>query len=203
MRVISPLKKELKRHNLDAIIASSLPNTTYLTKFPNPDAYVLAHARGLVYFTDSRYLEEAKGRLKGVALVKQINGSVFKAICQSSTELGLKRIGFEERHLPYAEYRKIKEFLGAGSCLVPSHGIIENLRLLKRAEEIDKIKKALSQLTKLPSSVKDKIEKLFAEATADLKKAHELKAELDKWNVYKDYEDRFLDLFRKAKDKGN
>jgi hypothetical protein len=26
---------------------------------------------------------------------------------------------------------------------------------------------------------------------------------LDKWNVYTDYEDRFLDLFRKNKDKDN
>jgi len=68
-------------------------------------------------------------------------------------------------------------------------------------EEIEKIKKALSQLTTLPQSVKDRIEKLFSEARADLGKAQELKAELDKWNVYKEYEDRFLDLFRRSKDK--
>jgi hypothetical protein len=70
-------------------------------------------------------------------------------------------------------------------------------------EEIERIKKALSQLTKLPVSVKDKIEKLFEQAKADITKANELKAELDKWNAYKEYEDRFLDLFRKTKDKGN
>jgi hypothetical protein len=70
-------------------------------------------------------------------------------------------------------------------------------------EEIEKIKKSLSQLTKLPLSIKDKIEKLFVEAKKDLSKANELKTELDKWNVYKEYEDRFLDLFRKTKDKNN
>ncbi len=70
-------------------------------------------------------------------------------------------------------------------------------------EEIEKIKKTLSQLTKLPVSVKDKIEKLFAVAKVDIAKAGELKSELDKWNVYKEYEDRFLDLFRKVKDQGN
>ena len=37
----------------------------------------------------------------------------------------------------------------------------------------------------------------------DISKAKELKSELDKWNVYKDYEDRFLDLFKKTKEKGN
>lgn len=70
-------------------------------------------------------------------------------------------------------------------------------------EEIEKIKKSLSQLTKLPLSVKEKIEKMFTQAQADIAKANELKAELDKWSVYKEYEDRFLDLFKKQKDKNN
>jgi len=70
-------------------------------------------------------------------------------------------------------------------------------------EEIEKIKKSLTQLTKLPLSIKEQIEKLFLQAKADVSKANELKAELDKWNVYREYEDRFLDLFRRTKDKGN
>jgi len=70
-------------------------------------------------------------------------------------------------------------------------------------EEIEIIKKTLSQLTKLPVSVKEKIENLFTEAKTNISKANELKAELDKWNVYKEYEDRFLDLFKKKKDKDN
>lgn len=63
-------------------------------------------------------------------------------------------------------------------------------------EEIEKIKKSLSQLTKLPASVKEKIEHLFSESQKDISRAHELKTELDRWNVYKEYEDRFLDLFK-------
>jgi hypothetical protein len=70
-------------------------------------------------------------------------------------------------------------------------------------EEIEKIKKTLSQLTKLPLSVKEKIEKMFIQANSDIAKANELKSELDKWSVYKEYEDRFLDLFKKAKGKNN
>jgi hypothetical protein len=70
-------------------------------------------------------------------------------------------------------------------------------------EEIERIKKSLSELSKLPVSVKEKIEKLFLQAQKDISKAQELKAQLDHWNVYKEYEDRFLDLFKKAKDTGN
>ncbi len=70
-------------------------------------------------------------------------------------------------------------------------------------EDIEKIKNSLSQLTKLPLSIKTKIEELFSLARFDISKAAELKAELDKWNAYKEYEDRFLDLFKKKGEKNN
>jgi predicted ATP-grasp superfamily ATP-dependent carboligase len=70
-------------------------------------------------------------------------------------------------------------------------------------EDIERIKKSLTQLTKLPLSVKENIERLFTQAKANISKAKELKAELDKWSVYKEYEDRFLDLFKKKKEENN
>lgn len=62
-------------------------------------------------------------------------------------------------------------------------------------EDIDRIKKELAAYTKLPQSAREKIEKLFQEAHKDVAKASALKEELDRWNVYKEYEDRFLDIF--------
>jgi proteasome assembly chaperone (PAC2) family protein len=48
---------------------------------------------------------------------------------------------------------------------------------------------------KIPNGVMEKIERLFQESRVDRKKACFLKEELDRWNLYKLYEDRFLDLF--------
>ncbi len=42
-----------------------------------------------------------------------------------------------------------------------------------------------------------RIDELFAQARADRSKAYELKQELDRLNVFSDYEDQFLDLFQK------
>jgi hypothetical protein len=42
----------------------------------------------------------------------------------------------------------------------------------------------------------ERIEKLFLEARLDRSKAIVLKNELDRWDLYKNYEDRFLDLFK-------
>lgn len=68
-------------------------------------------------------------------------------------------------------------------------------------EDIDKIKKDLAAYTKLPQSAREKIEDLFQKARKDIAVASILKAELDRWNVYKEYEDKFLDLFRRKDNK--
>ncbi|MCP4653052.1 MAG: proteasome assembly chaperone family protein [Candidatus Omnitrophica bacterium] len=64
-------------------------------------------------------------------------------------------------------------------------------------EDIAKIKNDLAAYTKLPQSAREKIEKSFQDAQRDITDANKLKAELDRWNVYKEYEDRFLDLFKR------
>jgi len=70
-------------------------------------------------------------------------------------------------------------------------------------DEIENIKETLSAYTKIPDSVKKNIEKLFEDARNDISQANELKKELDRWSIYKEYEDRFLDLFRKPEKKNN
>ena len=51
---------------------------------------------------------------------------------------------------------------------------------------------------KVPGYIIDKIEKMFSEAKKDKAKAIVLKRELDRWDLYKLYEDRFLDLFKES-----
>ena len=70
-------------------------------------------------------------------------------------------------------------------------------------QEIDDIKRTLAGASGLPESARRRIDRLFVAARRDLSRATELKRELDKWNVYDKYEDRFLDLFKKASKKNN
>lgn len=49
---------------------------------------------------------------------------------------------------------------------------------------------------KIPGYIMEKIEKLFVEARNDKAKASTLKNELDRWDLYRLFEDRFLDLFK-------
>ena len=51
---------------------------------------------------------------------------------------------------------------------------------------------------RLKPADKRRIAGLFEQAAKDRSKAFELKQELDRLGVFKDYEDRFLDLFKKS-----
>jgi len=59
-------------------------------------------------------------------------------------------------------------------------------------EEVDE------EPVELDASTQARIEELFAAAASDRSKALELKAELDRHGAFKQYEDRFLDLFKQA-----
>jgi proteasome assembly chaperone (PAC2) family protein len=47
----------------------------------------------------------------------------------------------------------------------------------------------------VPHGIREKIEFMFEAAGKDISRAGELKKELDKWELFGEYEDRFLDLF--------
>jgi Xaa-Pro aminopeptidase len=146
---------KLAQENLDGLIISSPANTSYLTNFTSRDSYFLISKKANVYITDSRYIEEAKKNLRGPTLIKKVNGSVFKIIADACIGLGLKRIGFEEKYLSFAEHKKIKQELNKRGDLIPTYGLVEELRQIKTAEELEKIKKAIQIAIKAFKFIKD------------------------------------------------
>jgi len=51
----------------------------------------------------------------------------------------------------------------------------------------------------VPADARVRIEGLFKEVEAGQSDPHELKEELDRWDLFTDYEDRFLNLFRRKR----
>ena len=148
------LCKKLDALKVDSILVSIPANITYLTKYPSRDSYFLVSRKENIYFTDSRYIEEAQKALKEIAIVRQVNGSVFGLIADSCKELKLTCIAFEERHLPYAEHNRITRYLAGKAKLIPVHGIVEELRQIKELSEIAKIRKAIKITQKALKHIK-------------------------------------------------
>ena len=132
----------LKQRGLDGLLVSLPANISYLTESLSRDAYLLICRKENIYFTDSRYTEEATAFLKDNAKLRECNGSVFKYIAEAILGLGLKNVGFEERYLPFAEFTKIKQPARGKFNLIPTHSIIEDKRQVKDAREVAKLRQA-------------------------------------------------------------
>ena len=52
----------------------------------------------------------------------------------------------------------------------------------------------------VPDYARQRIEQLFEQVRKDRSRAVELKAELDRWGLFLEYEDRFLDMFRREQE---
>jgi len=135
---------KLKGHGLDSLVLFSPANISYLTGYRSRDSYLVVSKKGSLYITDSRYTEEARVRLKGLLRVRQIKDSFSKTLASTCSEFGFKRLGFEERYLSFADYRKISRGLGKGTKFVPVWGLVEDPRRIKGADELKKIRKATS-----------------------------------------------------------
>ena len=104
-------------------------NVRYLTGLQSSNSAVLVEPGGrATLYTDFRYANRARA-LDGVE-VSEVARGLIPAIGKLLTG---RRIGFEEQHLPQALYRELVE---AGVDAQPTSGLVEGLRAVKDADEL-------------------------------------------------------------------
>ena len=84
-----------------------------------------------------------------------------------------------------------------GELLSEAQKAIENRLAGESETEEDEFQTSLQEEERLPPAEEQRIERLFEQARSNRAKAYELKRELDRLEVFEEYEDRFLDLFKK------
>lgn len=126
---------KLADSKLDALVVTSLHNVRYLTGFSGSNgAVVLYRKRPPVLLTDPRYTVQSRQQVTcRVAIVK---GSLLKGIVQELDRTRTSRVGFERDHLTVGQL----DCLRARGTLVPTTVLIEGLRMIKDAGEVEKIR---------------------------------------------------------------
>jgi Xaa-Pro aminopeptidase len=110
-------------------------NVRYLTGLDSSNAAVLVEPDGsATLFTDFRYAPRAR-EVEGVTFVETPR-NLLPAVGE---RLGGRRIAFEAQNLPYAGYQMLAD---AGVELVPRSGLVERLRAVKDAIEIEAMRQA-------------------------------------------------------------
>ena len=134
--------KSLSRKNLDGLLVSHPANIAYLTGVDCCSGYLLiSRDNGIFFFTAPLYQYDAY-RNKNWNVILTPNNT-FSTIAKKIKSLGLKRVGFEAKHLPLLEYRKINQYLLAKHISFETTiDLVENLRMVKKPKEIAAMRQA-------------------------------------------------------------
>lgn len=92
--------------------------------------------------TDSRYTEHAAGYAHGFEIV-EYESSLPKFFGEFSKKLGLSRVGFESHNLSIFNFKRLRRFC-KHLKLVPVAHLVEDLRSVKDASEVGKIREAVN-----------------------------------------------------------
>ena len=125
--------ERLRKRLTEPLLVTNLVNISYLTGFESSNAALLVGPKGPVrLFTDGRYIDAA-GEIAGVhaELTK-------RALVLDLAERLKGRIGFEADALPFSQHAVLGS---AGLELVPTTGLVEGLRVVKDADEIEKLRR--------------------------------------------------------------
>ncbi len=139
---IQQVVDRLEAEGLDALLVTSIPNILYLSGFTGSTAMLLICRDARYFLTDFRYLEQVRQQCEpSYTLIDNTNRKLIEEVLpELPGSAGLKRIGFESRHVVYATWEK---FVAEGREFIPAPGWIEDLRSVKSAAEVALLRAAV------------------------------------------------------------
>ncbi|MFZ1929847.1 MAG: Xaa-Pro peptidase family protein, partial [Candidatus Sulfotelmatobacter sp.] len=140
------LREHLATTRFDALLISHLPNIRYLCGFTGSAGLLLVEESGSVFFTDVRYDTQGREEVKGAKVV-----IARKALLSAVAEwIGSRRqrskgwtIGIESEHMTVAERKRLTDLLPRGRRLQEASAAVERARMVKDADELQKIRAAV------------------------------------------------------------
>ena len=139
---LARLAAELASRRLDAILLTHLPNIRYLCGFTGSAAAVVITSREAFLFTDGRYRQQAQSEVQDCQIKIGTGAPLAQAAKWLSNRSSMRRIGIEAGHLTVAEHSQLGKAVHRRSRLVEAPGLVEEMRMLKDAREIELIRAA-------------------------------------------------------------
>ena len=145
MKRVAGILKKIEKDNIDGlfVIKNELlmkENVRYISGFRGSSAYVIITSKHRILLTDDRYTEQAAEECPNFEIIKH-SQSFTGTLKEVVNELNIKKLGFEIDGVTIELFNTLKDNL-PGIELVPTKGIIEELRTVKDEQELALIKKA-------------------------------------------------------------
>jgi Xaa-Pro aminopeptidase len=132
------VEAQLRDRGLDALVVTQLMNVRWLTGFTGTNAVAVVGADGRrTFLTDFRYVERAAAEVDGFELRRGGRDLLAEAI----EGLG-GRVGFEDHHVAVRTWERFKKAAPEAVELVGAGRLLEELRAVKDAAELDAVRAA-------------------------------------------------------------
>ncbi len=130
----------MAKRRLDALLVSNVVNVSYLSGFTGEDTVLMILPDSAYLITDFRYVEQAQQEAPHFALVRHKKGFYQKAI-EVARRRKVKRLGVEGSALSHSSFLNMRKE-AKRMRLLPQKPLVEDLRMIKDAEEISLIRAA-------------------------------------------------------------
>ncbi len=147
---ITSIRQILAAKRLDGLIVSSLAHIRYLTNFSGSNALLLILPDALHFITDGRYAEQITTELYTQEQMLQqmlyrlqthITREPWKYIAENDILQGAQTLGFEAAKVSFSGVQAMRKYLRPVR-LKPCKDIIENVTMVKTAQEVAHIRRA-------------------------------------------------------------
>jgi Xaa-Pro aminopeptidase len=135
------LRERLAGLGLDGLLVQSLPNVRYLTGFTGSSALLLIRRQDAVLVTDFRYAAQAPREVGSSARVDIDQVNVWERLRRVLTEHPDAVVGFEA-HIATVRERDKLDALAGSARFESTAELVEQLRLVKDADEVASIRSA-------------------------------------------------------------
>jgi len=137
------LRQRLALAEIDAMLITNLTNIRYLTGFTGSAGLLAVTAGGATFTSDGRYDQQAHEQLAaaGVGAEIVISNTEQRAALVARCD-GADRIGLEAAHISWANADQYRQSWFAGRDVVATKEMVEALRIVKDAGEVDRIRTA-------------------------------------------------------------
>jgi len=130
-----------ERARLQAFLVSAPRDVAYLSGFGGEDSWLLLGEGWACLLTDGRFAEQAAGECPGLEVYVR-SGPMPAAVATVLRGRRVRSVGFQAHHLTVAARDGLAEALG-GRRLRPVAGVVAELRLVKDAGEVRRIRRAV------------------------------------------------------------